>query len=365
MTTALVFIAILATAILIHELAHYLNARSVGLEVRAFSIGMGPVIWRKEWQGTEWRVSLLPIGGYVDIPGMAPTEDELGNLQHPTEGFATKSLAAKVWVLAGGVLANYLLAVVLLAVVITAQPNFRQATAGLTPESYGAQIVGVVEGRPAAELGLQADDVIVTINGVTDPNPTQVTETIQSTEGELTLTLEREGETLDITTPWPPETAGDEPPLLGIQVGALEVSELPTLNFAQAVGEATRFSLSIVPESVGAIVGSFGTTFTGQQSEDVAGPVRLVGVVNEATQAGWVFVLWVAALINFSLAIFNLLPIPGLDGGRMLLAGIVALRGKPFKPGQEEFIHFLGFMAIIAFIVLITFNEVSDLFVRG
>ena len=155
---------------------------------------MGPVVWRKVWQGTEWRVSLLPIGGYVDIPGMAPTEDELGNLQHPTEGFATKSLAAKVWVLSGGVLANYLLAVVLLAVVITAQPNFRQATAGLTPEMYGAQVVGVVEGRPAAELGLQADDVILAINGITDPDPSQVTETIQSTEGELVLTIGRGGE---------------------------------------------------------------------------------------------------------------------------------------------------------------------------
>ena len=107
MLTALIFLAILMTAVLIHELAHYLNAKSVGLPVESFSVGMGPVIWRRMWRGTEWRLSLLPIGGYVNIPGMAPKQDETGNLQHADEGFATKPLWAKLWVLVGGVLANF------------------------------------------------------------------------------------------------------------------------------------------------------------------------------------------------------------------------------------------------------------------
>lgn len=364
MVTTLVFLAILTTAVMVHELAHYLNAKSVGLQVRAFSVGMGPVVWRKVWRGTEWRVSLLPLGGYVDIPGMAPKQDELGNLQHPDEGFATRTLPQKLWVLVGGVLANYLLAIVLLAAVITAQPNYRELTSGLPIQTYGAKIVGVVEGSVAESVGVRAGDIIETINTVQDPTYAKVTEAIRSAEDELALTLLRDGETVTVSTPWPPTDAG-EAPLFGIQVGPLEVESLPPVNYIQALGEATSFSLRIVPQSLAGFARGFGAVFTGRPSEDVAGPVKLVGITRDAAQAGFLPVLLLAALINFSLAIFNLLPIPGLDGGRMLLAAIVSLRGRPFKPGQEEFIHFLGFMAILAFIVLITFNEVSGLFTRG
>ena len=364
MLTAAVFLAILTTAVVVHELAHYLNAKSVGLPVRAFSVGMGPILWRKQWRGTEWRVSLVPIGGYVDIPGMAPQQDDAGNLSHPSEGFATKTLGQKLWVLVGGVIANYLLAILLLATVITAEPNFREVTSDLQVESFGTRIVAVVEGSSAETAGVLPDDVITAINGVQDPNTLQVREAILGAEDELTLTVERGGETLDLSTPWPPADAGEEE-LFGIQMTPLEVSNLPPLNFFQAIGEATRFSVSIVPESLAGFVRGFGSALTGQQSDDVAGPVRMVGFTRDAAQAGVLPVLLLAALINFSLAIFNLLPIPGLDGGRMLLATIVALRGKPFEPGREEFIHFIGFMAILAFIVLITFNEVSGLFTRG
>ena len=364
MLTALVFLAILTTAVMIHELAHYFNAKSVGLEVRAFSVGMGPVVWRKLWRGTEWRLSLLPLGGYVDIPGMAPKQDEMGNLEHPTEGFSTRTLPQKLWVLVGGVVANYLLAIVLLAAVITAQPNYRSMTSNLSVQTYGAKIVAVVEGSVAEAVGVQAGDVIETINTLRDPNYEQVTQTIRAAEDRLDLTVLRGGKTVALFTPWPPADAS-ETPLFGIQVGPLEVAELPSVNFVQALGEATAFTVRIVPQSLTGFVQGFGAVFAGRQTENVAGPVKLVGITRDATQAGVWPVLLLAALINFSLAIFNLLPIPGLDGGRMLLAAIVAARGRPFKPGQEEFVHFLGFMAILAFMVLITFNEVSGLFTRG
>ena len=152
---------------------------------------------------------------------------------------------------------------------------------------------------------------------------------------------------------------------MGIQIEALEVEDLPSVNFIQGLGEATAFTASIVPQSLRGFVDAFSSAFSGRQSEDVAGPVRMVGLTREAAQAGFWQVILLAALINFSLAIFNLLPIPGLDGGRMLLASIVALRGKPFEPGREEFIHFLGFMAILAFILLVTVSEVSGLFRAG
>jgi regulator of sigma E protease len=118
----------------------------------------------------------------------------------------------------------------------------------------------------------------------------------------------------------------------------------------------------IIPEALRSFVSGIGSAFKGQDSDHVAGPVKMVSAVNQATRVGIIPVLALAALINFSLAIFNLLPIPGLDGGRMLLAIIIGIRGKPFKPGQEEFIHFLGFMSVLGLMLLITFNEVVGLF---
>ncbi len=366
MLTTIVFLLILTTAVTVHELAHYWNAKSVGLPVKAFSVGMGPILWRKQWRGTEWRLSALPIGGYVDIPGMAPKQDELGNVDYPDDGFSTKSLAEKLWVLVGGVLANYLLAILLLAIVITADPSYRGLTSNMPTDMAGAKIAGLADGLTAEQLGMQAEDVIVSINGVTDPNPSQVTEIIQTTQGTLDINLNRAGEILTYSIDWPPaDLAEGERALLGIQIAPLEVSLPANVNFIAALGESAAFSIRIIPEAVTGFVRGIGSAFTGQQSEDLAGPVGIVTAVNQATQVGVIPVLALAALINISLAIFNLLPIPGLDGGRMLLSTITAIRGKPFKPGQEEFVHFIGIMMVLAFMVLITFREISGLFFRS
>src|SRR5690554_5429998 len=138
MITAITMIVILLVSIMIHELAHYLNARSVGVPVRAFSIGFGPVIWRRNWRGTEWRVSLIPLGGYVDLPGMAPRVAEDGSLEHPDEGMATKGLGAKLWVLVGGVIANYLLGAVLLAWAISLEPSYQEVVTGAPVAAHGS-----------------------------------------------------------------------------------------------------------------------------------------------------------------------------------------------------------------------------------
>jgi regulator of sigma E protease len=357
MLTAIVFIVILMSAVLVHELAHYLNARSVGVPVRAFSIGFGPVLWRTTWRGTEWRISLLPLGGYVDLPGMAPKVNEDGSVQHPDEGMALKTLPEKVWVLIGGVLANFALGVVLVTAAVQLEPGYREITTGAPVGVSGARIAGVADGSVAAAIGLQAGDVISSINGVRDPTPEQVIAQIRESDG-LTIALLRDGRRVDTSTPWPPEGV-DERPLLGIQITPVSVESVRVLT---ALGESAWFGLRIVPDMVTGFVRGFGGALTGSTGDDVAGPVGIVTMVNQSVQIGLAPVLMLAAIINLSLAVFNLLPIPGLDGGRMLLATVAAIRRKPFRPGQEETIHFFGVMAVLAMIVLITFNELSGLF---
>ncbi len=359
MLTAVVFIAVLMTAVLVHELAHYLNARSIGLPVRAFSIGMGPVIARWRAKGTEWRLSLLPLGGYVDLPGMAPKVAEDGTLSHPDEGMAVRPLHQKLWVLVGGVLANYALGILLLAIAVVLAPSYREVVTGVAPEVEGAVIAGVADGSIAAELGLTTGDRLASIGAVVDPTPAQAVDAIRSaTELRLTITS-AEGVTREVVAPWPPvDLAEGETPLLGVQ---LVPASVPAVGFPTALAESAAFGVRVFPEMVVGFVRGFGSALTGRPNDDVAGPVGMVNMVGQAAQVGVAPVLLLAALINFSLAVFNLLPIPGLDGGRMLLATVIAVRGRPFRPGQEEAINFVGIAAVLALIVLITVQELGGL----
>lgn len=360
MLTAIIFLLIITVSVSVHEFAHYLNARSVGLPVRAFSVGMGPVIWRRNWRGTEWRLSLFPVGGYVDLPGMAPKVDEDGNLSHPDEGMAKKPLPAKLWVLVGGVLANFALAILLISVVLMLEPSYRALTSGADVEA-GARIEAVVERSPAEELGLRSGDRIVEINGLTEPSREEVQTAIRTSD-HLELTVEREGRLLTFERPWPPEDVAGVP-MLGISLAPVEVRDV-AVGYPQALAESFTFAVRAVPEAVAAFGRGVGALLTGSASDDLAGPVGMVTAVNQAAQVGLAPILMLAALINLSLAVFNLLPIPGLDGGRMLLATIVAIRRRPFRPGQEEAIHFIGIMAVLALIVLLTFNEIGGI-IRG
>lgn len=355
MLTALTFALILTSAVVVHELAHYFNARSVGVPVRAFSVGIGPILARKKWRGTEWRLSLLPLGGYVDLPGLGATVDEDGTVRPPTEGMAKLRLGPKLWVLVGGVIANYLLGSLLLAGAITLQPGYRALTTDAENVIAGSTIGNVVPDSHAAALGLAANDRLLAINGISDPTPDQVIEQVQSAD-HLELLVERGSKQLTFNTAWPP--SGEETPLLGIEISAI----VAPVSFFTALPEAAAFGLRVIPEMVRGFVSGLGAAVTGAENADVAGPIGMVGLVNQATQVGVAPVLLLAAIINFSLGVFNLLPIPGLDGGRMLLATVVAVRGRPFRPGQEEQIHFIGVMLVMAFIVLITFREIGALF---
>ena len=359
MLTAVVFLAILMSAVLVHELAHFLAARSVGVPVRAFSVGIGPTLLKRRWRGTEWRLSLLPLGGYVDLPGMSADVGEDGSLRAATEGMARLSFAPKAWILSAGVIANYLLATLLLASAVVLAPGFREVVSGTPVEVEGAEVVAVVEGSRAEALGLRPGDRVLRVNELQDPNPAQMVEELASAQGLALQVIGAEGELRSVSTAWPPADLADgERPLLGVQLSPISV---PSVGFGTAFGESVAFGVRMFPEMVVAFVRGFGAAVSGRENADVAGPVGIVSMVGQAAQVGFAPVLLLAALINFSLAVFNLLPIPGLDGGRLLLASVVALRGRPFRPGQEEAIHFAGIVAVLALIVLITVQELGGI----
>lgn len=372
----LVWLIVVNIAVFIHELAHYAAARVQGVNVKAFSVGMGPILARKTWRGTEWRLSALPIGGYVDIEGLAPTEmDDKGKPIPPTTGMARLGFWGKFAILFAGPLSNILLAIVLVAVMLSGQ--------GRPSAGDSLRFLIVQPNSKAESVGFKAGDTIVSINGKRllsdgfdklEPDDKKRLEQAESaaktvrenlrTNGSRTYTISRgdpnNAALLELKFDWSPTTFGDQTrPLFGVSIG-LETVYTP-VGFLPALGESATSLIGSIPGTVQAIIGGIFNTFTLQRDSNLAGPVGTVNVAGQVAQQGFWQVLFFAGLINLSLGIFNLLPIPGLDGGRILLSAIVALRRKPFAPGQEETINFAGFVFVIIFIVLVTVQDFSRL----
>ncbi|NJR43677.1 MAG: RIP metalloprotease [Akkermansiaceae bacterium] len=180
------------------------------------------------------------------------------------------------------------------------------------------------------------------------------------TNGERTYTVQRAGERLELPFDWSPKVFGDAPrPKFGVSIQP-EINYEPMAPL-EAVSESTTTLIGGIPATLQAIVGGIFNTFTLQRDPNVAGPVGAVDAAGQVAQQGFFQILFFAGIINLSLGVFNLLPIPGLDGGRILLNAVVALRRKPFAPGQEETINFAGFMFVILFIVLVTVQDFGRL----
>jgi len=347
MNTALVLILILGVSISIHELGHYLAARLQGVRVPAFSIGFGPPLIRYRWAGTEWRISLIPLGGYAEIEGMAPDFSPDGKPVEPKRGFAALPLWGKVLVLIGGVLMNLLLAWLLMAWTYTVN--------GIPePIDDRAQIVEVLPDTLAEEVGLRAGDIVVAIDGQPLQDFTDLNK-IKEHPGHHTLTVLRDGREITIDLVW--DGTRDK---LGVRYGP-EV-EYYHPGYLEAFFTAVKTSLRFLPDMVSSFVKGLSGILVGKPSPDIVGPVGIVNLAGEAARAGLMAVVQLAALINLSLAVFNLLPIPGLDGGRLFLLLLNVLTGGRIRPEHEALVNFIGFAFLILLMLLVTLQDVQRFF---
>ncbi len=355
---------IISVATFLHELAHYALARKQGVRVNSFSIGMGPVLFRRLWRGTEWRLSLLPIGGYVEIDGMAPEEVRSGegevSYRQATRGFAALSAPGKIAVLLAGPLMNLLLAIGLMTLTFTSQ--------GI-PAPDRARIESVQPSSRAQALGLQTGDVITAIDGQDIPDTLEVDgrsvtgwenlRNVLGTAGPHTFTLERAGGTRDVTFDWTPTVDGKRQ-LLGIGYG-------PDIVRAN-LGTALQTSLTTTAEAVPQVLRAFGNLFgrfltlNFTQDENVTGPIGTTEIVGRAASASPWALVQVATLLNLSLAFFNLIPIPGLDGGRILLVLVGVLRRRPLSFSQEQAINVAGFAFVLLLMTFVVVRDVSRFF---
>lgn len=353
-------VIILGIATFLHELAHYALARWQGVAVGSFSVGMGPVLLRRMWRGTEWRISALPLGGYVEIDGMAPTEGADGKMHPPTTGYARLPLLGKIAVILAGPVMNLLLALALMTMLFTSQG---------VPVPDRARLDHVVENSTAQKMGLQSGDVITAIDGQDLPDSLMIGgkqaagyELVRDTlsrAGRHTFSLERAGEARQVSFDWQPFVDGKKQ-LLGIQYGP---DSRPV-----AVPEAMSLSVRATAEAVPQVLNAFGNLFRRfltldmSQDQNVSGPIGTAEIVSRAAALSPWALVQVAIMLNLSLAFFNLIPIPGLDGGRILLALLGAIKGSPLSFSQEQAINLAGFAFVMLLMLFVVVRDASRFF---
>lgn len=325
---------ILTGLVVLHEYGHYRAAKRNGIRVQQFSIGFGPRLIR--WHRGETEFSFRPIlfGGYVAFADDVDKDPEPGD-------FRTASLKARALTAAAGPAMNVAAAVVLAVIMLLVAPEFQ-----------AVRVATVEPGSPAAEAGIEPGDVLKKMNGVDmDFYATSVMEYQQTPRGEsMQVRAARDGDAYETTVHFDPD---DDQKLMGVTM------ETQPYNFF----EAFTLSFKWLGQQIGAIYSALGNLFfRGQGMEDMAGIVGTTVVVGNVVQYGTIgLLLMLISVISINLAIINLLPIPALDGGKLVLFGVEALRKKAVPQRIEGIMNFAGMAVIMGLAVFLVFQDISRL----
>lgn len=344
MTTIIVSVIVFGLLIMVHEFGHFLAAKRAGIRVPELAFGFGPKIVGFRAGETDYNLRLFPLGGYCRMAGSNPDDPE--DMNDP-RGFNRRTVGQRAAVIAAGPAMNFLLAVVLFSVLF--------AAAGVAQAVPGSTVVGeVIPGFPAAAAGIQAGDRIVAIQGVAITDWDQLVAVIQKNIGQtVQLSVERAGRTLTIPVTPAANPNDSSQGFLGVSREVVVRKEPPLTavkdGFAQTVSITILWLKGLV------------MMVLRRASPDLTGPVGITQMIGQAAQAGLVSVASFAAALSANLGLWNLLPIPALDGSRLVFLGFEKLRGRPVAPEKENFIHLLGFAFLILLIVVVTYRDILRL----
>ncbi len=353
---ALVFIGLLLAVVLIHEFGHFIAAKRTGCLVEEFGFGFPPRLWSHKWGETEYSINLLPIGGFVRIEGEDMENDNPG-----PRSFATKAAWQRIIILSAGVVMNVVLAWILLsAQSVVGVPMLLEQENDQHMTDFQTYITGVAPESPAELAGLQSLDRIIKINEIEQPGINDIQAETEAAAGQaITMVVDRQGteETVTVTVRNnPPEGEGR----LGIELAATGLQKFPWWQAPWQGLVRTFEMLKAILTQFGLIIGRM---ITGNGSTiELAGPVGIAVYTKEAASLGWAYILEFGALISLNLAIINILPLPALDGGRILFVLLEKIRGKRLATQIEQRTHTIGFMILIGLMLLITFKDIQRFF---
>jgi len=352
MLTLLAFIAVIGVIIFVHELGHFLAAKSVGIRVEAFSLGYPPKMVSRRRGETVYSIGWIPLGGYVKMSGMIDESLHGGpSITGAPWEFASKRAWQKLWVISAGVLMNLLLGVVLYTGVA--------AVKGI-PEAGTEPVVGeLTAGWPAAEAGMLPGDRILAIDGEAKIAWEEILRRIQPRAGsETTLVYERGGERLEarLTPRSAPgvEGAGEVGKIgIGPEI-VFRAGSIPEVLASGLVGTAAIVAL--VAENVWSLV-------TLQVSvRDLGGPILIAKLSGESARRGIAHLLSFIAFISINIGCFNLLPVPALDGGHALILIGEAVTRRTMPVRARMAVQQAGMLMLLALVVVIVFNDAQRVF---
>ena len=352
----LLAVLLLAILVIVHEIGHFWAARWTGIDVSEFAVGFGPKIigWKSKKYETTFAIRAIPLGGYCAFYG---DENNVNEYRDDPRCFSKQKLWKRMVTILMGPAMNFLLAFVV-ATVFYWIAGVSVAT-GVDP--YIAEVMGA---GPAYSAGLQTGDVVTEINGqnMLDGSMETLTRTIASwQEGDppLKMTIRRGEETLEreLTPVWDEQ---EQKMRIGIMVGGTyRVS-----NTRVSLGEAVRSSWNLCVSASGAILNALkDLVSTGKGLDQTAGPVGIVSMVSgEVKEGGFSAFVQLLALISINLGLMNLLPIPGLDGSRLVFGLVEMVRRKPVPPEKEAMVHLAGMVFLFGVMIFFTFKDVMRLF---
>ncbi|MCR4891694.1 MAG: RIP metalloprotease RseP [Lachnospiraceae bacterium] len=340
----ILFLLIFTTIVLVHEGGHFVIGKKSGIGVVEFSIGFGPTVWGFTYHGTKYSIKLLPFGGACQFEGMDGEESS------SPKSFVRASVWGRLATVFAGPFMNFALAFFLSLFVV--------GSIGYDPP----EVAEVMEGFPAEEAGLRAGDEILEINGKKIVIYRDISLYMLLNESkEARITFEREGKIYN-TSVVPRYDSESDRYLFGFRGG---------IRVKGSVLETVRYSLTEVRYWIEATWKSLGMLFTGRLSkDDVAGPVGIaqtVGEVYEESRQDGIFYVWInmmilTILLSANLGVMNLLPIPALDGGRLVFLIIEAITGKPVNQKVEAGIHLIGICILLVLMMFVLFNDISKFF---
>ena len=369
--TILASLLVFGAVIAIHEFGHFAAAKLSGIQVNEFAIGMGPALWKKIAGGTQYTLRLLPVGGYVAMEGEGSPEadqaerDRDGREAAPEEGWEENPIPpeqrtgipfpeAAVWkraiVMAAGPLMNFVLGFVVLL--------------GLTAfraEPIASRIIyEVEEGSLAAQTGLEAGDEIVAVNGrrcfVTNDI---LYELARTRDTQADFTVRRDGKLVELpAVRFDSYTDEDGSTRMDIGFTVYALAKTPANVLKESVNSELYYSRIIFT--------SLADLLRGRESiNNLSGPVGIVSAISQAASYGLTDVLEMLVLITVNLGVFNLLPIPALDGGRLVFLAVEAVIRRPVSERVQENLTLATFILLFGLMIFATYNDVIRLFTGG
>lgn len=352
MQTAIIAILVLGFLVFVHEFGHFVAAKLSGMRVEEFSIGMGPTIYSVYKGETKYNLGALPIGGYVRVTGEFAQELDDGVLDVDDERrYQNRPVWQRLIFVSAGSAMNFLTAIILFTAIFM--------YVGIPTPLGDNSISGVVAGSVAEMAGIKSGDKIVAIDGASITTWNELTSQINNNQGQpMNIVIRRGDEQFEVTLT-PSYDEKQEKMLIGVQQNM--VLERGNIFAAVKYGVRETYEITLL------LIDAVGNLVTGQVSvtddeEGLMGPVGIFHTIDVTAKAGFLYVVNLMALLSVNLGLINILPVPALDGSKLVFLAIEGVRGKPVDPSKENFVHFLGFALLMLLMIVVTYKDILRLF---